>query len=181
MNQIWLLFIEFLLIGAFTVGGGLATIPYLINLIDKYDWYTQSMLMDMIAISESTPGPIGVNMATYVGYIVEGIPGALVASVAVMMTGVIFMMIVGSQLEKFKSNPILKKIFYGLRPTIAALIAYAAYTMIVAIVGEMGMVATEIISTVSLFILTLVLMTKTKLSPITIIGIAAMVSLFVTF
>ena len=177
MGLLWLLFIEFVIIGTFSVGGGLATLPFLINLSSKYDWYTMPELIDMIAISESTPGPIGINMATYVGYRVSGIPGSLVASLAVMFTGVVFMLIVGRQLERFKNSPWLKKIFYGLRPTIAALIAFAAYTMLSTIVSGDFVVVT----TIGLFIVSLVLIVKTKLSPITIIAMAALASLVIPF
>ncbi len=177
MKKIWLLFIEFFLIGTFSVGGGLATLPYLINLAGKYDWYTVAELMDMVAISESTPGPIGINMATYVGYNVDGILGSLMASMGVMLTGVLFMMIVGQQLEKFRDSVWLNKVFYGLRPTIAALIAFAGYTMIVSIAGAEPNVLTSIL----LFVVSLVMITKFKVSPILMIGIAALSSIVIPF
>lgn len=177
MKKIWLLFIEFFLIGTFSVGGGLATLPYLIKLADKYDWYTIAELMDMVAISESTPGPIGINMANYVGYNVDGFLGSLVASLGVMLTGVIFMMIVGQQLEKFRDSVWLNKVFYGLRPTIAALIAFAGYTMIMSIAGAEPNVLTSIL----LLVVSLVLITRFKISPIMMIGIAALSSLVIPF
>lgn len=177
----WLLFIEFLIIGTFSVGGGLATLPYLIRLADKYPWFTQSTLMDMVAISESTPGPIGINMATYVGYTVGGVPGGLLASFAVMITGLIFMIIVGRSLERFKDSLWLVKVFYGLRPTIAALIAFAAYTMLKTVIGGVEMQAVSIISTSILFAGTILLMVKTKVSPITIIAMAAVFSFIIPF
>lgn len=177
MKKIWLLFIEFFLIGTFSVGGGLATLPYIINLAGKYDWYTVAELMDMVAISESTPGPIGINMATYVGYSVDGILGSLMASMGVMLTGVLFMMIVGQQLEKFRDSVWLNKVFYGLRPTIAALIAFAGYTMIVSIAGAEPNVLTSIL----LFVVSLVMITRFKVSPILMIGIAALSSIVIPF
>lgn len=72
-----ILFLEFFKIGLFSVGGGLATLPFLKELIDKYGWISQDELLNMIAISESTPGPIGINTATYVGYQVSGVLGGL--------------------------------------------------------------------------------------------------------
>ena len=74
------LFYEFFKAGLFAVGGGLATLPFLQDIADKTGWYTQAQLADMIAVSESTPGPIGVNMATYVGFTVGGVPGAVIAT-----------------------------------------------------------------------------------------------------
>jgi chromate transporter len=172
---------EFFLIGTFSIGGGLATLPYLINLVDKYDWFTYSTLMNMVAISESTPGPIGINMATYVGYVVKGIFGGIITSLAVMMSGVIFMIIVSKQLHKYKNNPILIKVFYGLRPTITALIGFAAFTMIKTVL--INIVDQPIIlgSTLVLFILTVLLSKTSKLSPIAIIGFGAIISFIVPF
>ncbi len=176
-----LLFLEFLLIGAFAVGGGLATLPYLIALSDKYPWFSQATLMDMVAISESTPGPIGINMATYAGYVAGGIPGGVIASVSVMITGLIFMIIIGSSLERFKSSFWLVKVFYGLRPTIAALIGFAAFTMLQTVVGDTTWQLVPIVSSIGLFVLTILLVLKTKLSPISIIALAALVSLIIPF
>lgn len=175
----WLLFIEFFIIGTFAVGGGLATLPYLIALGDKYGWFTKAALMDMVAISESTPGPIGINMATYVGYMVGKIPGSIIASIAVMLSGLIFMIVVARSLEHFKNSFWLVKIFYGLRPTIAALIGFAAYTMLYTIVGDMTLSTVPILGTLLLFTMTFVLMAKTKLSPVSIIAIAAALSLII--
>ncbi len=175
----WLLFIEFLIIGTFAVGGGLATLPYLIALADKYGWFTKATLMDMVAISESTPGPIGINMATYVGYVVGKIPGSIIASVAVMISGVVFMIVVARSLERFKNSFWLVKVFYGLRPTIAALIGFAAYTMLHTILGDMTVSTIPILGTLFLFGMTFVLMHKTKLSPVTIIAMAAVLSFFI--
>ncbi len=176
-----ILFVEFLLIGTFSVGGGLATLPFLINLANKYPWFDQATLMDMVAISESTPGPIGINMATYAGYVAGGIPGGVIASVSVMITGLLVMIIIGKSLEHFKSSSWLVKVFYGLRPTIAALIAYAAYTMLKTVISDMGVETVPIISTSVLFALALFLIIKTKISPILLIGMAAMISLVVRF
>jgi len=177
----WLLFIEFLLIGTFAVGGGLATLPYLIALSDTYPWFTQATLMDMVAISESSPGPIGINMATYAGYVAAGIPGGVIASVSVMITGLIFMIIIGRSLERFKSSLWLVKVFYGLRPTIAALIGFAAFTMLKTVVGDTTLELVPIASSIGLFVLTFILVLKTKLSPISIIGLAALISLIIPF
>lgn len=175
----WLLFIEFLIIGTFAIGGGLSSLPYFMALADKYDWFTQATLMDMIAISESTPGPIGINMATYVGYMVGKIPGSIIASIAMTLSGLIFIMVVASYLETFKNSTTFLKIFYGLRPTIAALIGYAALTMIFTVVGDMTLEVIPILGTAFLFGLTLLLMNKTEVSPVTIIAIAAILSIFI--
>ena len=124
-----ILFFEFLIIGTFSIGGGLATLPYLYSLAERYPWFNKATLIDMIAISESTPGPIGINMATFAGFKAGGVLGGILASIAVITTGTIFMLIISGFLDKFKGHVILEKAFYGIRPMVAALIAYAGYEM----------------------------------------------------
>lgn len=120
------LFWEFFKTGLFAVGGGLATIPFLTDMIDKYHWFTSSDLMNMIAVSESTPGPIGVNMATYVGYHVTGhIFGAITTTFGLVTPSVIVICIVAKFLQEFKEAQWVQDIFYGLRPAVTALIAVA--------------------------------------------------------
>lgn len=119
------LFFEFLKIGMFSVGGGMATLPFLYDMADETGWCTYSQIADMLAVSESTPGPIGINMATYVGYAIGGIPGALVATFGIILPGIILVIIVTSILDKFRNNLYVKGAFYGLRPASTALITSA--------------------------------------------------------
>ena len=88
MSLLIQLFLEFFKIGLFAVGGGLATIPFLHQLAEKYTWFTVETLVDMIAISESTPGAMGVNMATYTGFTTAGIPGSLVATLGLVLPSI---------------------------------------------------------------------------------------------
>ena len=125
-----ILIYEFLMIGVLSIGGGLATLPFLITLSSKYDWYTYEELINMIAISESTPGPIGINLSTFAGYQVAGALGGLLASVAVFLPGMIVMMIVAKSLKKLQKASYYDDIFYGLRPAVLALISFAAYLLI---------------------------------------------------
>lgn len=119
------LFWEFFKIGLFAVGGGMATLPFLKALSENTGWYSMSFIADMIAISESTPGPIGINMATYVGYSVAGIFGGMIATAGVTIPSVIIVTFVAKNLEKFKDNPLISRAFYGLRPAVTGLIAAA--------------------------------------------------------
>lgn len=121
---------EFFKIGLFSVGGGMATLPFLMDLTTKYDWYTANELANMIAISESTPGPVGINMATYAGYNAAGIPGALIATLSLTAPALIIIVVIAKFLENFSSNPTVKAIFYGIRPTVAALIGYAVWELL---------------------------------------------------
>lgn len=124
------LIFEFFKIGLFSIGGGMATLPFLMDLTDKYDWFTAGELADMVAISESTPGPVGINMATYAGYNAAGIPGAIAATLALTAPALIIIVLIARFLENFSENPTAKAIFYGIRPTVAALIGYAVWELL---------------------------------------------------
>ena len=125
------LFYEFMKIGLFTVGGGMACVPFLLALSEKTGWYTEAQLLDMIAISESTPGPIGINMATYTGYTVEGIVGAVIATLGIVIPTVILVLCIAKFLESFKDNKYVLGAFYGLRPASTGLIAAAGVSVAV--------------------------------------------------
>lgn len=124
------LFFEFFKVGLFAVGGGMATFPFLSALADKTGWYTQGQLADMVAISESTPGPIGVNMATYVGFTTRGVPGALVATIGLITPSIIVILIIAQMLKTFKDSKYVKNAFYGLRPASTGLIAAAGFSVV---------------------------------------------------
>lgn len=124
------LFWEFFKTGLFTIGGGLAALPFLYDISTRTGWYTHAQLIDMVAVSESTPGPIGVNMATYVGFILRGVPGSLVASIAMVLPSCIIAFFVARALQKFRENPLVNSAFYGLRPAVCGLIANAGWGII---------------------------------------------------
>ena len=123
------LFYEFFKTGLFSVGGGMATIPFLQHMGETTGWFTNQDLTTMIAVSESTPGPLGVNMATYVGYQTAGVPGALVATLGVITPGAILILIIAGFLQKFRSNRSVEAVFAGLRPASTALIAAAGLSV----------------------------------------------------
>lgn len=125
-----LLFYEYFKTGLFAVGGGMATLPFLYDMSARHpEWFGRSQIADMLAVSESTPGPIGVNMATFVGYQVAGIPGALVATLGLITPSVVVILIVAAVLQKFRHNRTVQNIFYGLRPASMAMIAAAGLTV----------------------------------------------------
>lgn len=119
------LFFEFFKTGLFAVGGGLATLPFLFNMAESTGWFTTDTIMDMIAISESTPGPIGVNMATYAGFTTAGVLGTVCATVGLVFPSVVVIIFVYKILEKFKGSTLVNNVFYGLRPAVAGLVACA--------------------------------------------------------
>ncbi|MEA5142367.1 MAG: chromate transporter [Oscillibacter sp.] len=124
------LFYEFFKTGLFAVGGGLATLPFLYDMADRTGWFSSSQLADMLAVSESTPGPIGVNMATYVGFTIRGIPGALVATLGLVTPSVIVILIVAAFLKSFRDNRFVNAGFYGLRPASTAMVASAGISVV---------------------------------------------------
>ena len=124
------LFWEFFKTGLFTVGGGLASLPFLYDISDRTGWYTHAQLADMIAISESTPGPIGINMATYVGFTSAGVVGSVLATLGFIIPSIIIVSIVSRFLKKFSENKLVKGAFYGLRAVSVALICAALVSVV---------------------------------------------------
>lgn len=120
-----ILFYEFFKIGLFAIGGGLVTVPFLFDLAEVYPWFDAKDLADMIAISESTPGPLGVNMATYAGFKAAGVGGAIVATLGLVTPSVIIIMLISKLLKKFRNNIWVDSVLSGIRPAVIALILFA--------------------------------------------------------
>ncbi len=119
------LMLAFAKTGLFSVGGGLATLPFLYEMSDKTGWFSHADIADMIAVSESTPGPIGINMSTFAGFKTAGIPGGILASLALGAPSVIIILIIAKFLEKFRDSKYVEGAFYGLRPASIAMISAA--------------------------------------------------------
>ncbi len=119
------LFFEFCRVGLFSVGGGLATIPFLTDLGERTGWFGASDLANMIAISESTPGPMGVNMATYVGFHTAGVAGGVIATLGLIFPSVVIILVIAGFLQKFRQSKAVDAVFYGLRAASVALITAA--------------------------------------------------------
>lgn len=133
------LFWEFFKTGLFAVGGGMATVPFLQDISAKTGWYTSGQLADMIAVSESTPGPLGVNMATYVGYTVGsqqlggagmGVVGAIVSTLGLIFPSIVVILIIGYFLKRFRDSKLVDSALYGLRPASVALISAAGVDIV---------------------------------------------------
>ena len=123
----WLLCWEFFKIGLLAIGGGLVTVPFLFDLSRKYYWFTTAELADMIAVSQSTPGPLGVNMATYVGYKVAGLNGALIATLSEVLPSMIIIYVIAVFLQNWSENVYVKNILRNMRPAVLALILFAGW------------------------------------------------------
>lgn len=124
------LFFEFFRTGLFAIGGGLATLPFLYDISQRTNWFTEADIANMIAVSESTPGPIGVNMATYTGFTSGGFIGSIIATVGLITPSIIIIVIIAQFLKKFKENNSVQSVFYGLRPASTALIAAAGFSVV---------------------------------------------------
>lgn len=138
------LFYEFFKVGLFSVGGGMATIPFLQDLGARTNWFTPADLADMIAVSESTPGPIGVNMSTYVGFTCAGVPGAIIGVLGLVTPSVIVILIVAGFLKKFRENRVVEGVFSGLRPASTGLIAAAGWSVaLIALFHTVNLLTTD--------------------------------------
>ena len=186
------LYWEFFKTGLFAVGGGMATVPFLHEIGLRTGWYTPAMLADMIAVSESTPGPIGVNMATYVGYTVGGIPGAVITTLGIISPCVIVILIIAAFLNAFRSSPTVERVFYGIRPASTALIAAAGLgVMRLCLVDEAAWAATgsvfslfhlpQIALLAAIWVLTNLVKRTKKLHPLAFIAFSAVVGIIFSF
>ena len=181
------LFYEFFKTGLFAVGGGLATLPFLEDISQRTGWFTSAQLADMLAISESTPGPIGVNMATYVGFETAGILGSLCATVGLVMPSVIIIVLVSKVLEKFRTNTYVEAAFYGLRPASVAMVASAGIG--VAMTTLLNLTASgfavlrwrELVLAAVILVLTNFVPKVKKFHPIVFIALAAAVGIIFKF
>ena len=181
MPKLLLMFLEFFKTGLFAVGGGLATIPFLREIGVRYGWYTMSDLSTMIAVSESTPGPMGVNMASYVGFSQYGILGSIVVTLGLVLPSLIIICIIANFLEKFKEVTLVQQIFAGLKPAVVGLIGSAVISMSSTVFIPDGFnttVFTDIsfYTTLIIFLISVVLAFK-KLNPILIICLSAILGI----
>lgn len=130
-----LLFFEFFKAGLFAVGGGLATVPFIREMGATYGWITEAEIANIIAIAESTPGPIGVNAATYVGFLVCGIPGAIVATIGLVTPSVIIIILVAKAIKKYSDSHLVQSLFKSLRPAAIGLITAAGFSLLLTSLG----------------------------------------------
>lgn len=186
------LFWEFFKTGLFSIGGGMATFPFLSDMGERTGWFTQSRLADMVAVSESTPGPIGVNMATYVGFETGGVLGGVIATVGLVTPSIIVILIVAAFLKAFRQNKYVDRAFYGMRPASTGMIAAAGVGVLAPSVLNMAAYEasgklTELVSlkAVALFaliwVLTNVVKPTKKLHPLAFIALSALAGIVFSF
>ena len=168
------LFFEFFKAGLFAIGGGMATLPFLYDISDKTGWFTYGQLADMVAISESTPGPIGVNMATYVGFTTAGISGSVIATLGLITPSIIIILIIAGFLKAFKDNKYVQHAFYGLRPASTGLIAAAGFSVFALSIPNLVLLAV-------LYYFTAVCKKTKGLHPVVFIAASAVIGIIFQF
>lgn len=166
------LFWQFFNIGLFSFGGGYATLPFLYHIAEVQKWYTVQQLTDMIAVSSITPGPVGVNVATFAGFTTAGILGSLVATTSVILPSYILVIIISKILEQFKTNKNVKAAIYALKPAGCGLLAAVGVDMFVANANFIGMILLAVLFYTSL---------KQKRDPLFYLGISAIFGLVAGF
>lgn len=185
------LFLEFAKIGLFTIGGGMASVPLLQDLGVRTGWFTETELLHMIAISESTPGPLGINMGTYVGYTTAGVPGAVIATLGIVLPTMVLVLIIAGFLQSFSDSKYVKGAMYGLRPASAGLIASAGVSVaMLSFINKAALSAHEWASVVEpkalalaavIFVLTNYVKKTKGLHPVVFIAGAAVVGIVFRF
>ena len=180
--MIWIeLFLTFLKIGAFTLGGGYAMLPLIQSEVERHGWLTQAEIVDFIAVSESTPGPLAINMATFIGIRTDGVIGAVCATFGVVLPSFVIILIVAKFYEKFRKSRAVDGVMYGLRPAVIGLIGAAFLSVGMTVFFPDGLQAAVLSQagfwlSLGIFVIGAVLAFK-KLHPIAIIGISAVIGI----
>lgn len=173
---LWDLFWNFFNIGVFSFGGGYATLPFLYNISEVYNWYTFDDLSNMIAISSITPGPIGINMATFAGFKTAGLIGSLIATTAIALPSLVFVVLISKALRKFSENIYVKSIIYVLKPLGCGLLAAVGVNMFINnFLGE----NINLYNIAFLALLILISLHK-KLNPLFYLGVGAIYGILTT-
>ncbi len=170
---LWLLFYEFIKIGLFSFGGGYATLPFLYNLTTRYPWFDAATLGKLIAIAEVTPGPVGINVATYAGYLAGGVLGGVIASVSLVLPAFCIVVFLAKRFPNFHAHPIVIRAFYGLRPVVAAMVTMALWQIVRTAYGALTQ-GWDCLFGALLLVGLLLLSFKWKASPFLLLGIGAL-------
>jgi len=170
------LFLTFLKIGVVMFGGGHAMIPILrYEVVERYGWLPEGEFLDLVAIAESTPGPVAVNAATYVGYKVAGVAGSVVATVAVVLPAFLAILAIASALTRFYENYLVRSALNGIRGAVVGLIAAALLAVARGVFANLGLAQAATTAAIALAVFTGVAVAK--LDPVALVALAAAVGL----
>ena len=179
---------EFAKTGLFSVGGGLATLPFLYEMSNKTGWFSHADIADMIAVSESTPGAIGINMSTYAGFKTGGVPGGILASLSLAFPSLVIILIIARFLKKFRDSKLVEGAFYGLRPASIAMITAAGINVAKVALVDLGAYQESgnlgdlfLWKAILLGVLIFIGQKKLKWSPVLFIAISAVVGIVFRF
>ncbi|HKM31157.1 MAG: chromate transporter [Bacteroidales bacterium] len=129
MNMYWELFSVFFRVGAFTIGGGLAMLPVVEReVVDRKKWITKEDFTDLIAVTQTLPGVLAVNMAVAVGYRIKGVKGSLISVLGAVLAPFFSILVIAMFFQTFRENPVVERIFMGMRPVVVALITVPVIT-----------------------------------------------------
>ncbi len=181
-----LLCLEFAKIGLFSFGGGYATLPFLYHMSEVYNWFSLNELSQMLAISSITPGPVGLNVATFAGFKTAGVLGSLCATMSIMLPSFVFVVIVSKMLKKFKDSPVLNSVMYVLRPVAAALLASVAFRLFFESVVKFNTFSDFALKNIDckallLFIILLLVSLKVKKDPLLYLAFGAIAGILLHF
>ena len=182
LNTYILLFYEYFKVGLFTIGGGYASLPFLYHMAENYDWFTIDELTQMIAVSGITPGPIGLNMATFAGFKATGILGSLTTTFALVLPMLLITTQVFRFYLKFSESKCTKSILYVLRPTSCALISSVGLRLFYNLVLENDITLKHIdISALILFVVLFLMTFKCSRNPVIYMFVAGIIGVIVKF
>ncbi len=187
MNIYLTLFLEFFKIGLFSFGGGFGMIPLVEETVIKHGWLTESQFYDFIGVCESTPGPIAINMATYIGSTQAGPIGSILATLGVVLPAFIIILLIASILKHFTENKYFKSFVKGVQPVVIGLLVSTGFIMLMKAIGVIGQPTVNInIPSIVIFALISIIYFislkcfKKKLSAIQIILISAILGIAVS-
>jgi chromate transporter len=173
------LFLLFLMIGAISFGGGYAMIPVIEIEVTNRGWLTTSEFTDVVAVASMSPGPVATNSATFVGYQLAGVPGAIVSAIAITLPSLVFILIIASFFYKMNQHKVVKSAFYGIRPIVTSLIIYAGIKFAI----SNGVISTNVslhmVSLFIIFILSLLALLYLRIHPALVILCAGIIGTFI--
>lgn len=172
----WQLFYNFFLMGALCFGGGYAIIPFIQDLVTSNGWMSTTEFLNMIAVAESTPGPVSINTATYVGFKLAGLGGAAIATLGFCMPAFIIVVALSAFLKTERGSRLLKKLMKGIKPVVVGMIFFASITIAREIFASAGVSVLGAID-LAVIVVSFVAIRKFKTNPILLIAIGAVLGI----
>jgi chromate transporter len=174
--MLWQLFWVFMKIGLLSFGGGFSMIPLIQRETLSHRWLSESGFTEAVAIAGMAPGPIATNSAIYIGYRTAGVPGAVFASAGMILPSVVMIVLLAVFMRRAHEHPVVRSIFYGLRPVIAALIVYAAVRL-AAGGGVFSGGAWQAVTIVAMMLVAFLALVRFRMHPMAVIALSGLVGI----